>query len=115
MELTATGLPPWAKNTHAFEMRLDKFTQGWLLVAAARTPLLAQGVAKASIAGEREGCHKGRAPASICLNLSPTLADPAHALPVQRMTVVVFWGVLGFLHPPWHRRERLGPLWKVEE
>lgn len=42
----------WAKNTHGFEMRLDKFTEGRLVVAVTHIPLLAQEIAKASIAAK---------------------------------------------------------------
>lgn len=63
----------WAKNTHNFEMRLDKFTKGWLVVAVTHIPLLAQEVAKASIPGKWKGITRADLlPLSAC-SLSPSL------------------------------------------
>lgn len=47
-----------AKNTRGFEKRLDKCTEGRLVVAVKHIPLLAQEIAKASIAGKRKGITK---------------------------------------------------------
>lgn len=89
-----------AKNTHGFEMRLDKFTEGRLVVAVTRIPLLAQEVAKASIAGKWKGVTRADLlPLSACnLSLSlagtglPWLTQPTLLLSVCKGWQWHFWG-----------------------